>query len=180
MMTSQVKSLEVSTTEYLVRISVIIWSLEFLVEGSLVSYSCFFGNATQQPSSSVPRPDYRNVIMAVAAAMAYIWHMAYGFMMTTVATDRTLNQDMRRPKEVSPPAPLHVSASNRMEPWHTKPKWSSEHVLWKLDSPNLKCWKKIWILLCCYAMPMSLCLCLALSMTLCHYATALRLPAMKC
>ena len=110
----------------------------------------------------------------------YIWHMAYGFMMTTVATDRTLNQDMRRPKEVSPPAPLHVSASNRMEPWHTKPKWSSEHVLWKLDSPNLKCWKKIWILLCCYAMPMSLCLCLALSMTLCHYATALRLPAMKC
>lgn len=96
-----------------------------------MSYSCFFGNATQQPSSSVPRPDYRNVIMAVAAAtaMAYIWHMAYGFMMTTVATDRTLNQDMRRPKEVSPPAPLHVSASNRMEPWHTKPKWSSEHVL---------------------------------------------------
>ena len=48
-----------------------------------MSYSCFFGNATQQPSSSVPRPDYRNVIMAVAAAaaMAYIWqygiwHMA--------------------------------------------------------------------------------------------------------
>lgn len=43
-----------------------------------MSYSCFFGNATQQPSSSVPRPDYRNVIMAVAAAMAYILYMAYG------------------------------------------------------------------------------------------------------
>ena len=49
---------------------------------------------------------------------------------------------------------------------------------WTVQTSNVE--KKIWILLCCYAMPMSLCLCLALSMTLCHYATALRLPAMKC